>query len=83
MNKINDNSYLEELLSKKKISHKTYNKVFVAKKYIESKYSYQTLYNNELNSYLNNIDKITNISENNKQEMKRIIIFNYNCFILN
>ena len=76
MNKITDNSYLEELLQKKKISNKTYNKVFIAKKYIESKYSYQTLYNNELNTYLKDIDKITNISENNKIEMKRQIFHN-------
>ena len=76
MNKITDNSHLEELLQKKKISNKTYNKVFIAKKYIESKYSYQTLYNNELNTYLKDIDKITNISENNKIEMKRQIFHN-------
>ena len=76
MNKITDNSYLEELLQKKKISNKTYNKVFIAKKYIESKYSYQTLYNNELNTYLKDIDKITNISENNKIEMKKEIFHN-------
>ena len=76
MNKILDNSYLEDLLSKKKISNKTYNKVYIAKKYIESKYSYQTLYNNELNSYLKDIDKITNISENSKIEMKKEIFHN-------
>ena len=63
---------LETLLKNKKINQRTYDKVKIAKEYIERKYSIKTTKNNEINAI---IDKISNISleaSKNNNNMKEI-----------
>ena len=64
---------LEQLLKEKKISQNTYDKVKIAKKYIEKKYNLKTIYNMELNNVFNKINN-SNLDNFQKSEIKSKII---------
>ena len=58
---------LETLLKNKKISQKTYDKVKIAKDYIERKYNLKTIKNTE---YKNIIDKINSLEISDDEKLK-------------
>ena len=71
--KINgENETLEELLNSHKISQKTYDRVIVAKEYIEKKYNLKSIINTQWNEVMEKIDKM-NISEKDKIKLKQEI----------
>ena len=57
---------LETLLKKKKISQRTYDKVKIAKQYIETKYNLKTMQNTEYN---NIIEKINSLEVSDEEKM--------------
>ena len=61
---------LEQLLKEKKISQRTFDKVKVAKQYIEHKYNLQTAKNLEWNEIINRINSLA-ICEKEKQKIKK------------
>jgi serine/threonine kinase 38 len=63
---------LESLLKQNKISQLTYEKVIVAKKYIERKYNLKSLKNLEWNGIIDKIDTL-NISDKDKEKIKKEI----------
>jgi len=63
---------LEQLLKEHKISQRTYDKVKVAKKYIERRYNLQTAKNLEWNEIISRIDSL-NICDKEKQKIKKEI----------
>ena len=63
---------LEQLLKEHKISQRTYDKVIVAKNYIERKYNLQAAKNMEWNEIMNNINSLQICSEE-KQKIKKEI----------
>ena len=58
---------LETLLKKKKISQRTYDKVKIAKQYIEQKYNLKTIKNTEYNTI---IEKINSLEVSDEEKMK-------------
>ena len=58
---------LETLLKKKKINQRTYDKVKIAKQYIETKYNLKTIKNTEYNNIL---EKINSLEINDEEKMK-------------
>ena len=56
---------LETLLKNKKISQRTYDKVKIAKQYIETKYNLKTIKNTEYNNLLEKINSL-DISDDEK-----------------
>ena len=71
--KINgENETLEELLNSHKISQKTYDRVIVAKEYIEKKYNLKSIINTQWNEVMEKIDKM-DISEKDKIKLKQEI----------
>ena len=63
---------LEQLLKEHKITQRTYDKVIVAKNYIERKYNLQAAKNMEWNEIMNNINSLQICSEE-KQKIKKEI----------
>ena len=63
---------LEELLKENKINQRTYDKVKIAKKYIEHKYNLQAAKYFEWNEIINHINSLK-ICEKNKQKIKKEI----------
>ena len=63
---------LEQLLKEKIISQRTYDKVIVAKNYIERRYNLQTAKNMEWNEIMNQIDSLQ-ICQEEKQKIKKEI----------
>jgi serine/threonine kinase 38 len=63
---------LEQLLKEHKISQRTYDKVSVAKQYIESKYNMKTIKNIEWNEIIKRIDSLK-ICDKEKQKIKKEI----------
>ena len=63
---------LEQLLKEHKISQRTYDKVKVAKQYIERRYNLQTAKNLEWNEIINHIDSLK-ICDKEKQKIKKEI----------
>ena len=63
---------LDELLSYHKISQKTYDRVTVAKEYIEKKYNLKSIINTQWNEVMEKIDKL-NINEKDKLKIKEEI----------
>ena len=63
---------LEQLLKEHKISQRTYDKVTVAKQYIESKYNMKTIKNLEWNEIIKRIDSLK-ICDKEKQKLKKEI----------
>ena len=63
---------LEQLLKEKIISQRTYDKVIVAKNYIERRYNLQTAKNMEWNEIMNQIDSLQ-ICHEEKQKIKKEI----------
>ena len=61
---------LEQLLKEHKISQRTYDKVTVAKQYIESKYNMKTIKNLEWNEIIKRIDSLK-ICDKEKQKIKK------------
>ena len=53
----NNDTSLEQLLKSKKISQLTFDKVTIAKKYIERKYNLKTIKNIEWNTIMDKINK--------------------------
>ena len=68
----NNDTSLEQLLKSKKISQLTFDKVTIAKKYIERKYNLKTIKNIEWNTIMDKINKL-NISEEEKEKVKKDI----------
>ena len=64
----NNDTSLEQLLKSKKISQLTFDKVTIAKKYIERKYNLKTIKNIEWNTIMDKINKL-NISEEEKEKV--------------
>ena len=60
---------LETLLKKKKISQRTYDKVKIAKEYIERKYNLKTIKNTEYNKI---IEKINSLEISDDEKLKII-----------
>ena len=60
---------LNELLKKKKISQKTYDKVLIAKQYIERKYNLKVIKNLEWNEIISKINSL-NVTEEEKNLIK-------------
>ena len=58
---------LEVLLKNKKISERTYNKVKIAKEYIETKYNLKTIKNSEYNAIL---EKINSLEVSDEEKLK-------------
>ena len=58
---------LETLLKKKKINQRTYDKVKIAKQYIEQKYNLKTIKNTEYNTI---IEKINSLEVSDEEKMK-------------
>jgi serine/threonine kinase 38 len=69
---MNKDASLEQLLKEHKISQRTYDKVIVAKKYIERRYNLKTVKNLEWNEIINRIDSLT-ICDKEKQKIKKEI----------
>ena len=63
---------LEQLLKEHKISQRTYDKVIVAKNYIERRYNLQTAKNMEWNEIINEINSLQ-ICQEEKQKIKKEI----------
>ena len=63
---------LEQLLKEHKISQRTYDKVKVAKQYIEHRYNLKTVKNLEWNEIINRINSLK-ICEKEKQKIKKEI----------
>ena len=63
---------LEELLKEQKISQRTFDKVKIAKKYIEHKYNIQAAKNFEWNGIINRINSLK-LCEKEKQKIKKEI----------
>ena len=63
---------LEQLLKEHKISQRTYDKVIVAKNYIERRYNLQTAKNMEWNEIINQINSLQ-ICQEEKQKIKKEI----------
>ena len=63
---------LEQLLKEHIISQRTYDKVIVAKNYIERRYNLQTAKNMEWNEIMNQIDSLQ-ICQEEKQKIKKEI----------
>ena len=63
---------LKQLLKEHKISQRTYDKVIVAKKYIERRYNLKTIKNLEWNEIINKIDSLK-ICDKEKQKIKKEI----------
>ena len=63
---------LEKLLKKKKITQNTYDKVTIAKKYIERKYNLKTYKNQQWKNLLEKIDSL-DLSESKKNKIKKEI----------
>jgi len=63
---------LEQLLKEHKISQRTYDKVTVAKQYIESRYNMKTIKNIEWNEIIKRIDSL-NVCDKEKQKIKKEI----------
>ena len=61
---------LEQLLKEHKISQRTFDKVTVAKQYIESKYNMKTIKNLEWNEIIKRIDSLK-ICDKEKQKIKK------------
>ena len=60
---------LETLLKNKKINQRTFDKVKIAKEYIERKYSIKTTKNNEINAI---IDKINSLEISDEEKLKML-----------
>ena len=69
---MNKDVALEQLLKEHKISQRTYDKVIVAKKYIERRYNLKSMKNLEWNEIINRIDSLT-ICDKEKQKIKKEI----------
>ena len=69
---MNNDQTLEELLKRNKISQKTYDKVKIAKNYIEKKYNFQTIKNLEWNGIIEKINSLL-IPEEEKERVKKEI----------
>ena len=69
---MNNDSTLEQLLKSRKISQLTFDKVTIAKKYIERKYNLKTVKNIEWNNIMEKINEL-NISEEEKEKVKKDI----------
>ena len=67
-----ENTQLDQLLKTHQISQRTYDKVLIAKQYIERKYNYQSLKNKEWNEILKKIDS-SNLDEKSKKQIKKEI----------
>ena len=63
---------LNQLLNKKKISQRTYDKVIIAKQYIERKYNLKQIKNVEWNNIISKIDSL-NVSDKEKKFIKKNI----------
>ena len=61
---------LEQLLKEHKISQRTYDKVIIAKNYIERRYNLQAAKNMEWNEIMNNINSLQ-ICSDEKQKIKK------------
>ena len=61
---------LEQLLKEEKISQRTYDKVSIAKKYIERKYNLKNTKNSEWNAIIEKIDSL-NLPEIEKEKLKK------------
>ena len=59
---------LDKLLKTKKISQRTYDKVKIAKEYIENKYNLKSLLSNKLTNIMQNIQNL-NIDESLKMKI--------------
>jgi len=66
---MNEEVPLNELLKKKKISQKTYDKVLIAKQYIERKYNLKVIKNLEWNEIISKINSL-NVTEEEKNLIK-------------
>ena len=66
---MNKDISLEKLLKDHKISQRTFDKVTVAKQYIERRYNLKTVKNLEWNEIINKIDSL-NICDKEKQKLK-------------
>ena len=69
---MNNDETLEELLRRNKISQKTYDKVKIAKNYIQRKYNLQTIKNLEWNWIIEKINSLR-IPEEDKERVKKEI----------
>ena len=69
---MNSDNTLEQLLKNKKISQLTFDKVTIAKKYIERKYNLKTVKNIEWNTIMEKINDL-NIPEEEKEKVKKEI----------
>ena len=69
---MNSDNTLEQLLKSKKISQLTFDKVTIAKKYIERKYNLKTVKNIEWNTIMEKINDL-NIPEEEKEKVKKEI----------
>ncbi len=69
---MNNDENLEELLRRNKISQKTYDKVKIAKNYIQRKYNLQTIKNLEWNGIIEKINSLR-IPEEEKERVKKEI----------
>ena len=69
---MNKDASLEKLLKEHKISQRTFDKVTIAKKYIEHRYNLKTVKNLEWNEIINRIDSLT-ICDKEKQKIKKEI----------
>ena len=69
---MNKDTSLEKLLKDHKISQRTFDKVTVAKQYIERRYNLKTVKNLEWNEIINKIDSL-NICDKEKQKLKKEI----------
>ena len=63
-----ENPSLEELLKSRKISQRTFDRVTVAKEYIERKYNLKSIINTKWNELIEKIKKL-NISEKEKNKI--------------
>ena len=63
---------LEELLKSHKISQRTFDRVTIAKEYIENKYKLKSIINTKINDVMETINKM-NISEKEKNKIKEEI----------
>ena len=69
---MNSDNTLDQLLKSKKISQLTFDKVTIAKKYIERKYNLKTVKNIEWNTIMEKINEL-NIPEEEKEKVKKDI----------
>ena len=60
---------LEDLLKSHKISQRTFDRVTIAKEYIENKYKLKSIINTKINDIMETINKM-NISEKEKKKIK-------------